>query len=151
MKDFWRLVDKSGNCWLWLNKPDSEGYGTFRFNGKTWKVHRLSYSLKHKLILGLVLDHQCENKLCVKPSHLKQVTDKVNILRGNGPPAINARKTHCKRGHEYTEKNTYHYKDGRRDCRVCMVIRMADYYNDNREQILGRTKGWYEKRKVVYG
>lgn len=32
----------------------------------------------------------------------------------------NARKTHCKNGHEFTLENTYFYKeDGRRGCRAC--------------------------------
>lgn len=32
-----------------------------------------------------------------------------------------SRKTHCPRGHEYTEENTYHRRDGKtgRNCRAC--------------------------------
>lgn len=33
--------------------------------------------------------------------------------------AVNANKTHCKHGHEYTEENTYHKKSGGRECRTC--------------------------------
>lgn len=46
------------------------------------------------------------------------VTCRVNILRGDGVAAINARKTACKRGHEFTPENTY-MNGGRRVCRTC--------------------------------
>ncbi len=35
----------------------------------------------------------------------------------------NARKTHCKRGHEFTVENTYITSDGRRNCRECQRLR----------------------------
>lgn len=43
----------------------------------------------------------------------------------NGNDA-NARKTHCLRGHEFTEENTRPY-DGRRHCRACQRIHDAAY------------------------
>jgi hypothetical protein len=30
-----------------------------------------------------------------------------------------AKRTHCKRGHEFTVDNTYRRKDGSRACRTC--------------------------------
>lgn len=37
-----------------------------------------------------------------------------------------ARKTHCVRGHEFTEANTYVRADGERNCRSCARDRMRD-------------------------
>lgn len=31
----------------------------------------------------------------------------------------NGRKTHCKRGHEFTEANTFRDRNGKRECRTC--------------------------------
>lgn len=31
----------------------------------------------------------------------------------------NTRKAHCKRGHEFTEENTFRDRKGRRECRAC--------------------------------
>ena len=38
-------------------------------------------------------------------------------------PGSNRQKTHCKRGHEFTKKNTRTDKIGRRYCRACSSIR----------------------------
>lgn len=56
---------------------------------------------------------------CVNPAHLEPVTQKVNVLRGEGASARNAAKTHCDYGHELTKDNTYVTPDGRRNCRTC--------------------------------
>ena len=55
-----------------------------------------------------------------RPGHLDPVTLRGNILRGEGLAAINARKTHCKRGHPFDEENTYVFSDGRRQCKACV-------------------------------
>lgn len=40
------------------------------------------------------------------------------MLYGDNYVAHNARKTHCPRGHAYSPKNTYVYRN-RRNCRTC--------------------------------
>lgn len=42
---------------------------------------------------------------------------------GKGQGWHNAAKTHCPRGHEYTEENTYEWR-GRRSCRACYSARV---------------------------
>ncbi|HXJ92652.1 MAG TPA: HNH endonuclease signature motif containing protein [Terriglobia bacterium] len=126
---FWTKVSKSGplpspylgQCWLWTSPPRDGGYGQFYVRtGLVVRAHRFAYEQFHGSIPeGLTLDHLCRNTLCVNPVHLEAVTQRENTLRGNGPAAKHARKTHCKRGHPYNESNTYFYPDGRRGCRVC--------------------------------
>jgi hypothetical protein len=65
----------------------------------------------------------------VNPDHLEVVTGAVNNARSNSPSAVNARKTHCNRGHEFTSENTYwaspkkpHLRRTRR-CRECQRMR----------------------------
>lgn len=120
-------VDEESGCWLWQGTLDRDGYGHYKEGNKFWQAHRYSYThLCGEVPPSLVLDHKvCQNRRCVNPAHLEPITNRENILRGNGRGAINARKTHCWRGHPFDAKNTYHYK-GTRTCRKCNVIRTME-------------------------
>jgi len=61
----------------------------------------------------------CLHRRCINPAHLGLLTPGQNALAGNSIWALNARKTHCKRGHPFDEANTYITYRGRRDCRAC--------------------------------
>lgn len=114
------LIDKSGDCWEWLGSRDSKGYGQTEIEGKLRRAHRVVYEHEIGPIPdGLVLDHLCRNPNCVNPAHLEPVTQRINILRGEGFAAVNARKTHCKRGHLFDEANTRIRANGNRGCRTC--------------------------------
>lgn len=99
-------VTESG-CRLWLGHCTPEGYGSMKIDGTCRSAHRVAYELyKGPIRPGLTLDHLCRVRACVNPDHLEPVSLKENILRGDGLGAINAVKTHCKRGHEFTISNT---------------------------------------------
>jgi len=122
-------------CWEWQAGLSHNGYGIFKLKRKMWRAHRLSYTLhKGNLIKELQLDHLCRNRVCCNPKHLKQGTAKVNILRGESFSAVNARKTHCKRGHEFTKDNTYVYPNGRRSCKICQKIHDYNNYHKDLEK-----------------
>lgn len=117
---FWAKVDKNGpgGCWLWTGALAS-GYGVLGIDGRNVFAHRFAYELLIGPIPeGLTLDHLCRIRRCCNPSHLEIVTRGENVLRGEGPTARHARKTHCKRGHPFDEANTYRTPKGRH-CRAC--------------------------------
>lgn len=84
---FWSYVEKTDSCWNWKSTIQTEGYGVFscRFsvgNSRILNAHRVSYMLSgKKLDSKLQIDHICENKACVNPKHLEQVTAKENCMR----------------------------------------------------------------------
>ena len=116
---FWAKVDTGGSCWNWTAGVDGRGYGAFKLNGRQLGAHVVAYRrLVGPIPEGLVLDHLCRNPRCVNPDHLEPVTQRENVVRGEAPAATNARKTHCKRGHEFTPENTIDHPRGR-NCREC--------------------------------
>jgi hypothetical protein len=117
---------------LWMDIPMPNGYAQFGANGKSWLVHRLSYELAYGSIPeGLTIDHVksrgCRHRHCVAPGHLEAVTYAENNRRSDSPTAINARKTHCHRGHPFDEQNTYNDPAGQRQCRACRALNQRAY------------------------
>ncbi len=124
-----------GGCWLWLGDTAGNGesnqYGRIRVNGKAWRAHRLSYvNANGPIPDGLVIDHLCRNRLCINPAHLEAVPQRVNVMRGEGVGAANARKTTCANGHPFTPENTIvcARRGGTfRGCRTCRAASSAKY------------------------
>lgn len=116
------LCGKAGadECWTWRGNILPHGYARFRDDVGRWSyVHRFSYErFVGPIPDGLTIDHLCRNRACSNPAHLEAVTDRVNVLRGTGPSARNARKTHCDNGHSYDE-DSYMTAKGWRVCRIC--------------------------------
>ena len=133
-------VLKTDGCWYWTGRISRHGYGVISrtLSGVVTQAHRLVYeALVGQIPDGLTLDHlchtqdaacvggtSCPHRRCVNPSHLEPVTVGENSLRGSSSPAVNARKTHCKRGHPFDDANTYlapGQRPGRfaRNCRAC--------------------------------
>ena len=114
-----RINREPSGCWRWTGTITAGGYG--KLGGKL--AHRLVFeSLVGPILAGFQIDHLCRRRDCVNPEHLEVVTQRENILRGIAPSAINARKTHCNKGHPFTPENTYYDAARRtRRCRICQL------------------------------
>jgi hypothetical protein len=127
--DFWKYVDRTGECWLWqgARKQTGLGYGQIhRQEGGNIYAHRFAYELEVGPIPdGMTIDHLCRTPACVRPTHLEPVTVRENLRRGTGLGVVNAQKTHCPKGHEYDLLNTRFYR-GERNCRACDRLRRAN-------------------------
>lgn len=147
---FWAKVNKTGTCWLWMGSKNQSGYGRLRRGGHVGKIilaHRYAYSaLIGPIPDGLVLDHICRVRHCVNPAHLQAVPDRVNVARGIGPTAVNARKTHCKHGHAFTAENTGIRHDGRY-CKTCAYAANLAQRKSNPEANRAYQREWARKRR----
>jgi len=112
-------------CLIWPWGLTGGGYGMLRLGRRTMLAHRWAWERAHGPIPeGLQLDHLCRQRACYNPAHLEAVTGRINVRRSPiHPAAINARKTHCIHGHEFTPENTYPRRGVLRDCRACHTIR----------------------------
>lgn len=121
MDRFWSKVDRqTEGCWKWKGSINGYGYGLFCFRGTSWIASRFVWqALNGPAPADMVVDHICNTRSCVRPDHLRILTDKANLLRGTGIAAKCARKTHCNQGHEFTPENTYVWKGTDRHCRTC--------------------------------
>lgn len=120
---FWANVPNRdpNQCWEWQGYVAPSGYGYMKIKCKPRRAHRISLVIAGQTPPpGYVADHTCRNKRCVNPSHLRFVTNRTNsIENSSGITAINAAKTHCKRGHEFTPANILPNKPGARVCLTC--------------------------------
>lgn len=121
-----RFDVQDDGCWLWqrpIQRATNGLYaGVVTFNGRRQPAYRHAYEMfVGPIPAGLDIDHLCRVGRCVNPAHLEPVTRRENIMRSPVHVAsINARKTHCIRGHEFTPENTIIHCGGKRACRTCV-------------------------------
>ncbi len=102
-------------CVLWQGARNNNGYGVRTVCQRQVLAHRYAYEMERGPIPdGLELDHLCRVRECVNPAHLEPVTHAENMRR-----SAPAQKTHCQRGHEFSDENTRIAPNGRRICRAC--------------------------------
>ena len=128
-----RMADKfrvGDGCWLWTACVNKKGYGQVGIGGREKRLaHRVLYeAMVGPIPDGLELDHLCRTPACVRPGHLEPVTHAENMARG-----AHSLKTHCPKGHEYTEANTRLGRGQGRKCRTCHRVNNLRYYYERRD------------------
>ena len=67
------------DCWIWTLSL-SEGYGQVSWNGLGGRAHRWSYQVfVGPIPAGRQINHKCDRKDCLNPTHLYLGTQKQNV------------------------------------------------------------------------
>ncbi|AVH60028.1 MULTISPECIES: HNH endonuclease signature motif containing protein [Streptomyces] len=116
---------RDSDCLIWTGRLDKDGYGFFYLRRKTRRAHRVAwYDMHGEIPDGMVINHVCRSRACVNAQHLQVVTVRENTLKDSATvSAINARKTHCKRGHPFDR--VYPKSGGPGSQRYCSICEAA--------------------------
>lgn len=124
-------------CWTWTGALDNHGYGRLSINSqKALQAHRVVFSyFNGGLTPGLVCDHMCCNKKCVRPDHIQEITAAENTRLGNRTPRkpvpiklTTPERHQLKHGH-WPEYNKY------KNCLICGRI-----YDNSHRRYKNRSK-----------
>ena len=119
--------------------PNSRGYLSFSAYRRGTRKTELIHQCVLKTFVGPPPEaheacHWDDDKTNNRLDNLRWATSSDNhrdtVRNGNHH---NAKKTHCKRGHEYDEQNTYQKSDGR-GCRTCKREDSRRYYHEAKRQ-----------------
>jgi len=100
MKAEWTYeIDPVFGCWLWAGSTNADGYPTIWGGQKPRSAHKVIYEATIGPVAdGLVLDHLCRVRICVRPLHLEPITQRENLLRRDW--RWRCKRTKCVRGHD---------------------------------------------------
>lgn len=128
-KDSPGWIVQANGCHIWTGACcGRDKRASVRADGRMQYAYRVRYEREIGPVPdGMELDHfVCDNPRCVNPHHVRPVTHRENMLRGNkNPLAWHVAKTHCPQGHRLEGDNLERYalERGGRKCKTCKADR----------------------------
>jgi hypothetical protein len=78
---FWSNYDIVGECWIWLGPFDKDGYGQIYYPQRkvATRTNIVAWELTNGFVpKGLCILHTCDNRPCIRPTHLFSGTNAQN-------------------------------------------------------------------------
>ena len=122
-------------CHRWTDSL-SGGYGNFTAKKIRVKAHRFSFWIEHGYIpeRPMCIDHICNNRWCVNPSHLQEVTYSKNTTRSDPSSYRRSDQALCAAGlHPWVPSNLV--KSGPYlTCRQCKLAGQRHRYHQSKQR-----------------
>lgn len=105
-----RLKETEAGCLEWQGPVDATGYGHVGYEGKVWRTHRLAWRLSSGRDIPdrLFVLHNCDNRRCCNPEHLRLGTHLDNmrdVVERGRRKAINAGELNGRAKHTQSQAN----------------------------------------------
>ena len=108
---------REGDCTVWTGPKNANGYAQISVERRKVYVHRYAWEQVHGPIPGgLLVDHTCHNRACVKVAHLRLATEAENLRNRAGaePGSASGVRNVYRRGRGYAVAvqkggKTYHF------------------------------------------
>lgn len=119
------VINDENDCWEWIAAKSHIGYGQFaptsrRKGGVLTSPHRFIWEYLHgEIPSSQEVDHQCRNRACTNPNHLRLVSHQEN-------QELALKKEFCKYGHPYSGENLHINSQGKRICKKCRSKRVNE-------------------------
>lgn len=112
------------------NNLDLTRHGTHFQAKKTHCPHGHEYTEENTVLYS---GRGSRERLC-KTCQRRHATESKRRLRAASGVVPRGMATHCKRGHEFSEENTYMTRAGSRSCRTCARQNLRDWRNRKKER-----------------
>ena len=110
---------RPSDCHVWIGATNNKGYGVLTIDGRRHLAHRIAYEATYGPIPeGMVVDHVCRVRNCVRAEHLELVTSGENQRRGRRAGGLQPGDV-CINGHQLAEGDIYVKPTGATECRHC--------------------------------